>query len=183
MFSPDYRDTMEATRPSGFTAINDRKLTPPPRYNVLPPERYSETLSYGFSEGTGSAFDEALKDVGLRQEDFPGVDLPRSSLADEAEPSAKQTPIKRSVESDTDTVAVRIPSDMADLDTWSDSDDGSEYSYTNTRRQALELFEHEQPDFCIKNPKKELTRDVRDAFSGTIVEMQFRWWEDALYGY
>lgn len=176
MFSPDHKDTLEAMIPSGFTAINSKRLTPPGRYNLLPPEDLYSDAS-GHSSHRRSTIppldDDYLDDGGASQDAFPD----HNQALDEDEF------IKPSIEYDTDTTAAKVTSDSADLELTSSDENHSRYSYSIVKGEAREMFDGEQPEFCVKNSRSEKTRYALDAHSDTPVEMRFCQWEGQAYGY
>lgn len=177
---------MDASTTSGFTAINGRKPTPPGGYDVLPPNHELPT----FDAQLTSALDEVLNDSEFVRSSSFGHDEPddtgvtRSSTIDNDAPLAKANVIEPSIEDDIDTITLKIATDADDSMIASGSEEDSAYSYLSVKNEALVLFHDEQPDFCVKNSKKEMTRDVRDNSSNEVVQMKFRWWDDdAAYGY
>lgn len=165
---------MEAVTPSGFTAINGRKLTPPGGYNVLPPEHPpTESSAHASHHRSILSLDQILNDP----------DVPADSVSDHEHTLNIDDFMAQSVEYDTDTITLKPTSDVDDQESSSSTEDEPKYSYSIVKGEAREMFGDKQPDFCVKHSKNEASRDVLDVDSDIIVEMKFRQWDGNSYGY
>lgn len=157
----------------------------------MPPEyRLPELSANELDDETILTFDDIMNEPEFTRNstlDRDHLREPRSiptSMPDHDQRLDKDDLVEPSVEEDMETIALRIPSDVDEAATSSEHEKNITYSYSQVKKEALELYHDDQPDFCVKNAKKETTRDVRDNASDEIVEMNFRWWDGgATYGY
>lgn len=174
MYSP-YYENMENVVPSGFTAINARKFTPPGGYDTLPPQNvFTDPEPRDSPDHSDGVFDQMINEFTVSD----------NSIALQDQPSNTAELVVKSVEADSDTIALRPTSDMGDDESMGSSEDVyGKYSYETVKKEARQMFDDEQPDFCVKNSKNDATREVLDVASDTVVMMKFRRWKGQPYGY
>lgn len=173
IYSP-YHETLEAMASSGFTAINGRRHTTSGGYDTLPPKNvFTDPDPRDSPEHSEGLFDQLINQF----------TVPDNAITSHDHPSNTADLVVRSVEAESDTIALRATSDVDDESSLSSFEDANpKYSYKTVKGEAEQMFE-KQPDFCVKNSKNETTREVLDVESDTVVTMKFRRWQGQSYGY